>query len=1504
MAKKKKENLPTVPGKKKGRSRCCSCLLTMLIVFTVLFVALIAVGLGIGDKFLKENYDVGVVDCFKIVSGATSSKESKIVTDPATDEDSAMLYDNMRGVLFLNDNVSMEDVISELMGQMAGGLEGGEGGGDVNFAEEGGGEEGSDMTLDFIADLYKEENVDYAKMRALIEGSVDIDDVYDQQYVLSIRGNSLVGPVNQIINTAITATGDPTVSSLAGGIALRQLTFSKRGEAPVVTLVIQLNLRDMMKGMVDQMKAELVAQGVPEAAISFVVNMIPKKMFISADVVFSTPSEVSVRLNAMDDATMKTAFAFISKLAGEDIEASISGALTQTIDEMIATTPAVVEMLANQDNGAIKLDVYGLIADMLNDSQSESEGENLTGKDLVCFISGVIGSEAETAIANRMADDSRYADTDWQKTNADALVSAMADSFSLAKTYFVNGTDENGDKIVSVENGKVEGIENMFGRVYVDASGSLYYKREGGAFKKFINTETNAVSAYPVSGYEAFYSEKLHYTANDKDYTLYRNADNTAIYGVSEDGSVMNKNGTYTELTTLYVDAEGNVFGAQNSDNTLIECKKEKLDVDSIMSIVNSENLEIGDILQYVDLSALKINGVGAWNKPIVITDIQLAALAEEMLAGMLEGELASLDPKIKYAALTEEDGHDLITVGISISTAELLASVGEIGSLIGETIYVEVKCDVTLDIPEGEYKPTKVLYNDLSQDYTDKVLGIIAKLMPEANLSGTLESVGTSVRDVIKQLNENMPLEIENGQVKLAAPLSIIKPMLLGEDSTVTDEQFVTSINDLLHSDGEVAVAYAHSTNSDYDADDWRQANVNSFVVNTTGNFGLKADSFKEDGSENYSVSKVMDIIGEEEFGIGSVLDDLDYDKLKSEGFACWKNSVTITDAQLAAVISDMKDDLAADLKDAGIEIEYAHVSVEGGKSFITVGVTANTASLIGGNGLDDFMSVIGDTLYAQLKVDVTVGATEYAESELILNDMTKAQTDGLITLIEAIDESIDLSTTFESVETTLRDVINSINGTLEITFADGKLMLGTPEDLIYDVLFEGKDSYSAAQMTEALTLLAVNGDYAGSLTVPTEDYSDFWNGVLREKYFVSSLDINGLFNSLTAGVDLYSTVKGDFVALKANRGFVDSNNLYRHRTLEDASFKANAAQFTWLFRSNVDTVISDLVGGNEMFSDLEFVTVAPVKNGSDHGVNMVLRLPTGAVLSESGVNGDNQALVKNLLGEYVSIELTWYGSSEDAIFEFNGMSADETLKFNRFVYELTGMNLFDSTVDGYEDSAVNKAYKEVRKYFDDYFTVGSDGSNAYVTMDNLYELMADKAFPEKAGKAKLTAEDVLKVMQNLYELPENNAGSFDVSKLGAYSYVSNATHVSDLSAYVNGSGTHSYVVVGALENINVPAKTADVYLTVKYSLNFGGDASDILPDHVYITMHSAAAPVISAGGLDLKLTTTVVYNHEASSDELAMNKALDYYGIDIDAAVEQQEAQVKNYLLTRHFS
>ena len=147
---------------------------------------------------------------------------------------------------------------------------------------------------------------------------------------------------------------------------------------------------------------------------------------------------------------------------------------------------------------------------------------------------------------------------------------------------------------------------------------------------------------------------------------------------------------------------------------------------------------------------------------------------------------------------------------------------------------------------------------------------------------------------------------------------------------------------------------------------------------------------------------------------------------------------------------------------------------------------------------------------------------------------------------------------------------------------------------------------------------------------------------------------------------------------------------------------------------------------------------------------------------------------------------------------------------------------------------------------------------------------------------------------MKALYETPENSAGEFDAAML---EYVSDPNIESALSQFVHDS---SYEVVGACQEIE-PGEPLNVNITatIRYAIDFGAEAKKLLPDNMYITLKYYVRPYFDGDGqisLD-NAALDIIFNLSENTD--AIEKCLEYFDIDVQAAIELARTQLDTYVL-----
>ena len=280
------------PKKKKKSlfARCCiSALIAALIIF-LLIAGGCAVGLVYADKYLKQNYDIGVADGWHILTGVLDANEKKIVTDPAGQSDETEMYSQLKKALFLNQDADLEGVLDTFVADAAGGAEQAEAG---SYNAAANSEENT--AYDIIADLYAEGNLDLERLRAFVGGNTDIDAVYDEEFTARIAGNGLVPMVERLLREML--SGNAETAAYAQYVSVKQISFDRIDGVAAISAVLCVETR---AAAAPEIEKQLTEAAFPSFVISVIKSLIPEKTYASAQITLSKPVAVSVRVDAKD----------------------------------------------------------------------------------------------------------------------------------------------------------------------------------------------------------------------------------------------------------------------------------------------------------------------------------------------------------------------------------------------------------------------------------------------------------------------------------------------------------------------------------------------------------------------------------------------------------------------------------------------------------------------------------------------------------------------------------------------------------------------------------------------------------------------------------------------------------------------------------------------------------------------------------------------------------------------------------------------------------------------------------------------------------------------------------------------------------------------------------------------------------------------------------------------------------------------------------------------------
>jgi len=378
------------------------------------------------------------------------------------------------------------------------------------------------------------------------------------------------------------------------------------------------------------------------------------------------------------------------------------------------------------------------------------------------------------------------------------------------------------------------------------------------------------------------------------------------------------------------------------------------------------------------------------------------------------------------------------------------------------------------------------------------------------------------------------------------------------------------------------------------------------AFLQEMQNCYGLSAD---------VDFDQIIKIFSGLEGATTDVLNLFDAEKLK-DIIQNERRGGVISDTMLAAIVSSRMGDFFGEETDLLNKFEFKYLILSNNEqtnhSFAEVGIYLKLADLMEGElekneFADILLNILPEGFVVSCKIDITFGASSYERTEIKLNDSSKTQ--GIFDMIDALgvlgkdDEgnNIKLSNYLDDMLTPIRDTLGEMTQTLPgLTFGTSKLMLPDVFDAVAAFINSGMDlenKIDSAELAQALKIIisdAPQNDY-DSLT--QADFDNYGKALLQE--------LNEKF------------------ALKADDG---KGNDY---TLTDILQKLGLTSGN----VNIDDII-DLIDSQQFESLINASSIS------------------GAMLTDSQSSNDMLvALIREVVGEFLSAEIQEYLSSEDIL-------------------------------------------------------------------------------------------------------------------------------------------------------------------------------------------------------------------------------------------------------------
>ncbi len=426
--------------KKKTRHGCCTCLLTVFIVFIVILGAGVGVGWYFGDKYTKQYLDMSLKDCFGVVRDLTHAKEKKIVEKSYAGTSETDFETQLKKQLFLNENADLNK--DTLLEQVIGKKESKQGevltralkesgaepldgetpdnentGSENTGGENGGGSSGgeSNAVMNYVASLFTRENMDLVTLS-------EYDESKHGEYKLNFTDVQLAAFLSSVINEGLNSEaltesdalksiseviGDKKLSEI---LFFDQVVFSGTAEDPHMKMTLSVDVRTVANGYIAN------ATGMN---LGFLTKMfLPKRIFITADVAMAGDGKLDLLINEMNADKMDRFYKFVNGLSniGGGEKTDIRETINNSAQKIVGGVAEAVHKygdVSEISSGKIKIDLLQALIEVSKLNEGKEDPDLiLTSSDMIYALKYVVTSDFENAIREYTWKDRYYSNGD------------------------------------------------------------------------------------------------------------------------------------------------------------------------------------------------------------------------------------------------------------------------------------------------------------------------------------------------------------------------------------------------------------------------------------------------------------------------------------------------------------------------------------------------------------------------------------------------------------------------------------------------------------------------------------------------------------------------------------------------------------------------------------------------------------------------------------------------------------------------------------------------------------------------------------------------------------------------------------------------------------------------------------------------------------------------------------------------------------------------------------
>ena len=439
------------------------CLLGLITTFLCVIAIALTVGYFILDRFLATNYDMSANDCIHLVSSIWSVDESKVITEgEATEEDRENFYSTLGDTLFIKDELvsslvdtAVDEYVIPMVSDMV------SGGGYLSSAPKMENGNGQDLQSYLLA-LLEDGVIDQDKIKDYFENPLSAQEKYNDYFVMNIEGKGLVSTVDYVINRVLLSNPDTKALANTFGISQVKFTSNTQNGLPFKQINLVLDVK-VQKAVIAFLESQMGYEMLGDNAkyVRQVAGILPQRLLLSVDFnLKGNTASIDFRINNLTNEDVSKWLNLATSLTGTDFKELIDDSVDTAYGEIRNSLIGYVDINNLIQNGSLNVDVFEILAKVLNE-QLGLEGEDaLTKIDATSTISNVLYANLDVsgkAIQDIVEEEAPYfVSSSWEKETEEDFIKwlqtnlAFKDKDGLKKAI-ADFTDETGKFVIPTE---------------------------------------------------------------------------------------------------------------------------------------------------------------------------------------------------------------------------------------------------------------------------------------------------------------------------------------------------------------------------------------------------------------------------------------------------------------------------------------------------------------------------------------------------------------------------------------------------------------------------------------------------------------------------------------------------------------------------------------------------------------------------------------------------------------------------------------------------------------------------------------------------------------------------------------------------------------------------------------------------------------------------------------------------------------------------------------------